>query len=641
MAQHTAEWFLENLEGVEGSSGQYSAWCPCHPDIGTSVKGLSVTVTASGKVLIKCHSCGADITAVKNALEDDDPYGMQDADFTVNVHKRRNGKRVDSQEDVQEPKGSTRTRKKGLDWWADRTGIPVETWRDLGVEVFESGVAFTFDGMEIAKVRRPPKEWAWVGSGERPPLWPVPEDELPEEIAITEGESDCGTMRHVGYHAFAITSGAGKSRENKRYLSEAHFEGLKARGAQRVLLCGDADASGAQMMAMMADTATAVGLQVSVLRLDLVLDPFSGLNDLNGMWKEAGPKKFGELLKRAVQEISAATPVVTLSEILVVAEEQVDWLVPNLIAPSDKVLISGPQKSYKTWVALELMRTMLTGQPFLMRKVEWTPERLIRKAMFVQEEGSRQLWARRIRKLQLPEDAGALFWHRRGFKFTDPEKVAQLIDTCRREEVEVLFLDPMQRMIPGVDENDSSGTGVVWDEVQRLQEACPNLVVCILHHANKSERLTWESVRGSSRHAGEVDLGLFLEKHPVEDHTVRVAVDGRDIPQYLGTGESFEAHVKMSTDAEEEKGSYYFVIDGTEVKANIRNTGQLKGKKNRNEVLQAIREGADTRTKIMRATDLSDVTVREHLVDLMDEDLIVETDNGTGKARTYTEKEDV
>lgn len=593
-----------------------------------------MTVTASGKILIRCHSCGADIAAVARALEGEDPYQISETDWRPNVHKvSKNG----THEHVEKPLKDDGT--DGLEWWAQKTQIPANTWQELGVERFKNGVAFLFEGMEIVKVRKPPKEFAWIGAGERPPLWPLPDDQLPEEIAICEGESDTGTLRHLGFHAFSITAGAGKSREGRRYLGEEHFRALHARGARKVLLCGDLDPSGSEMMATLADVATAAEFEVSVLRLDLVLDPFSGINDLNGMWREAGPKEFGALLQRSIHAISASSPSLTVAEMLAIAEEEVDWLVPRLVAPSDKVLISGPQKTYKTWLALELMRSMLTGKPFLKRAVEWTPTRKVDKVLFVQEEGSRQLWARRIRKLNLPKGTQALFWHRQGFKFTDREKVAQLIDTCRREEVQVVILDPLQRMIPGVEENDSSQTGIVWDEVQRLQEACPGIVVIILHHANKSERLTWESVRGSSRHAGEVDLGLFLEKHPVEDHTVRVAVDGRDIPQYLGTGESFEVHVSISTEEEEEKGEYFFEMDGTEVKANIRNIGELKGKVNREHVLAAIKDGADTRTKIMRETGLSEATVREHLVDLEEASLIEEIDHGKGKAKNYTVKE--
>jgi hypothetical protein len=635
LGTHTIEWLLEELEGVEGSSGQYTAWCPCHPDIGTSVKGLSITVTGTGKILCKCHSCGATLTDVIAALEGDDPYGLSEADFKVNITKSRNGKKAADTEANGRPPAP---RKGGMRWWEEKTGVNHEVWEELGCVEFENGVAFTFAGMEVTKIRRPPKEFAWIGAGERPPLWPVPEDELPEEVAITEGESDCGTLRANGIHAFAITAGAGKSRERRRYLTEQHFEALKRRGVKRVLLCGDADPSGAEMMAMLADTATACDLEVLVVRLDLVLDPFSGINDLNGIWKETAGEEFVDILVRATHKLSAKMPVTSLTEMMEAATEKIDWLVPDLVAPSDKVLVSGPQKSYKTWVNLDLMRSLVSGLPFLSR-VDWTPTRLC-KCMVVQEEGSRQLWARRIKKLNLAEDAPVIFWHRKGFKFTDPEKVAALIDTCRREEVEVLFLDPMQRMMPGVNENDSSETGIVWDEVMKIQEAIPGIVVILTHHSNKSERLTWESVRGSSRHAGEVDLGLFLEKHPVEDHTVRIAVDGRDIPQQLGTGESFETRVKISTKEEEAQGTYYALLDGTEIKLNTPNTGQLIGRKNRDIVLAAVEDGADTRTKLMRATGFSDTTVKEHLVQLVEDGEVEEIDNGKGKARTYVRSED-
>lgn len=633
MPQHTGEWFLEHLQGVEGSNGQYSAWCPCHDDIGTSVKGISLTITASGKVLIKCWSCSADIGDIARALEGEDPYGIAEGEFRPNVRKHRNGNEADTEVTIKP------LARGGMKWWAERTGIPQATWTKLGVTSHEGGVAFNFEGMEIAKIRRPPKEFAWVGAGERPALWPLPDDELPSEIAICEGESDAGTLRHVGFHAFSITAGAGKSRDGSRYLSEAHFSALQARGVEDVLLCGDMDPSGAEMMTSMTDAAVGVGLNVSVLRLDVVIDPFSGINDLNGMWREAGPKQFGDLLQRAIQPLSAEATSSTLADAKEVMEKEYDWLIPELIGPADKILISGPQKSYKTWLALDLARAVSTGMPLLNRNLEWTPSRTAR-VLFVQEEGSLRKWAERLARLNLPDDAPFTYWHKRGFKFTDTEKVARLIDTCRREETEVLFLDPMQRMIPDIDENDSSETGVVWDVVQRIQEACPGIVVIILHHSNKTDRLSWESVRGSSRHGGEVDLGIFIAKHDVEDNKVRIVVDGRDIPQYMGTGESFECDIRISTKEEEEKGEFYFQMDATEIKVNVSNVAQkLRGKAAKNAVLEAVQNGENTRNKIMVVAKLSRTTVITYLNELVDEDLVEVKDPGEGMEKKYTAKE--
>lgn len=66
----TIDWLKEHLEGWEGSDGQYYAWCPVHDDVGTSVKGLSITKKGT-KVLAKCHSphCGATLTDVIRSIE--------------------------------------------------------------------------------------------------------------------------------------------------------------------------------------------------------------------------------------------------------------------------------------------------------------------------------------------------------------------------------------------------------------------------------------------------------------------------------------------------------------------------------------------------------------------------------------------
>jgi DNA-binding transcriptional ArsR family regulator len=229
-----------------------------------------------------------------------------------------------------------------------------------------------------------------------------------------------------------------------------------------------------------------------------------------------------------------------------------------------------------------------------------------------------------------------LTFHRQGIKFTDSSTVDTLIAVCREEDIKVVFFDPLQRMMPGVNENDSNETGVVWDEIFRLQLALPHLVVVVIHHANKTDRLTWESVRGSSRHAGEVDLGIFCQKHPTEDNAVRIAYDGRDIPNYLGTGESFEAKIEIPGDGSEEN---MFSIDASEMQVQVQNLTHLVGAKNRDAILDAVEAGHDTRKKIMAETDLSDSTVRSHLERLVSEKLIQEHDQGVGRAKTYTRLE--
>lgn len=617
MATHTIEWFLEQLEGVEGSDGQWLAWCPCHDDFGSSMKGLSVSLSGK-RILMKCHSpqCGATLVEVLAQLQ----QGTNGHSDVKIKHKQKTPAEKKS--------------RGGMAWWCERTQVAKEVWDSLGCVEHEDGVAFLFEGRVAKKIRKPPKEIVWTPRGaDAPPFWPMPEEQVPEEVLIAEGESDTGTAAAAGHYVLGVTKGAGTD------LPTTWAKVLRDRGARKITICGDIDKAGSEFKRDLEKEVIDAGLECSVVHLEEVLDPFTGETDLNNLWKmcEGNIAAFNALLDSCTHQVSARHETLSYEDLLECAEGDEEWYMVDLIAPGDKIMISGPQKSYKTWIALDLARSLVAGTDFLMRP-EWhvpAPQTVL----FVQEEGSRAKWAKRIRRLNLEgkERERLHTLHRQGIRFTDPTTIDTLISICRQREITVLFLDPLQRMIPGVDENDSSATGIVWDEVFRLQQALPHLVVCVIHHANKAERLTWESVRGSSRHAGEVDLGIFCQKHPLEDDTVRISYDGRDIPTYLGTGDAFEGKVIISHEGETPQ----FEIDAREVKTKVNTTqAQQQGQKNRDAVLNAISAGTKTKKGIIEQTGLSDSTVRSHLEALIEDGVIIEEDHGKGRMKTYKESDE-
>lgn len=603
------EWLEERLEGWEGANGSFSAWCPCHDDQGSSHKGLSITVSGK-RILAKCHSpqCGASLPKIVATLEGETEDDLPQVNVRAKTQKKERPKRV--------------SKITGLDWWVQKTEIPEDTWTDLGVVEFETGIAFTFEGETTMKVRKPPKEifW-WPENAETFPLWPYPPSPMPEHILITEGESDCGTARFAELPtAFSVTKGA------KTPLSTDAFLALHDRGVREVSICTDTDEAGDDLRARLVRNAIEAGLTVYSIDLSTVIDPFSGITDLNGVWKACEDKgHFLDLVEQCTQTMQLRMPTLSYEDLMEISEQETEWILEGLIAPSDKVLISGPMKAYKTWIMLDLARALVTGQPFLKRG-EWKPKKP-RRVLIVEEEGSRDAFSKRIRKMNLTEEEGRRLTvlHREGIRFTEPDTIAFLIDLCRKTEVDVLFLDPLQRMIPGVNENDSAETGVVWDEVFRLQHLCPGLAVVILHHANKTERLNWESVRGSSRHGGEVDVGVFVEKHPTEDHAVRIAVDGRDVFAQLGPGETFSGKVDIQDDT--------FSIDATEISVVVRTASAKEGHKTA--IVDALKSGCETRTEIMRETNLSDVTVRKYLAILVEDGDVREGEKAVGKPTHY------
>jgi hypothetical protein len=624
------EEILERLEGVEERGEGWVARCPAHEDDEPS---LSIGRGRNGTVLLNCFG-GCSFQDVIDALEERESgvtSVAQEDDVPMTVDFRVVGQ------------GGG-----GLRWWAQKTKVPVEVWEALGVEDEGTGVAFTFEGFNARKLRKPPKDISWRGDI-APPFWPVPPVELESDEAwVVEGESDCGTMRYAGVQAFATTKGS------KGVPTVAMFEELASRGIKSITVAGDGDSAGEEFMRRAAVNAIAAGMHVKTVELRRLFDPFSGMVDLNDAWKacleEAGGERVGaqrlfiERLESVTESYVTALRVLDGESALDWADEEVNWLVPDLIAPGDKGIIIAAQKSYKTWICLDLVRSMLMLKPFMMRP-EWVPKRASRIG-FVEEEGSKHAFGKRMSTLQIPREV----WrdrfrliHRSGFRFTEPAAVAELIQIVRTHELDVLILDPLQRMIPGLDENSASEMAVVWDAIAELHRAHPDLVVLVVHHAGKGRDAGWDAARGSSRHAGEVDFGIFVQREKERGH-LKVRVDGRDIPEYLGTGEYFTTRVEI--DMSDDPAQRKFVLDATEVEITITekpkpepekppSLAEATAARKRAGVFEAIAGGCETLTEIAAQTGLSRSTIRDIVGDLTRDGVVSKMPASPGMATRY------
>lgn len=626
---------LEALDGVEQRGEGWIAYCPAHSNSDT--QALSVGIGKNGRVLLNCFA-GCTFEEVRAALEDDQT-GVTSVATSSNTPLTVDfGAPSDSAVEA------------GMRWWATKTRVPADVWEAMDCEPFENkdqkGVAFHFPGFNALKVRVSPKEIFWRGEV-APPLWPVPPVELEgPEAWIVEGESDCGTMRYADKQAFSTTKGS------KGIPTVEMFQELVTRGLEGVVIAGDGDDPGENFMVASAANAHAAGLVVRTVHLRRLFDPFSGMVDLNDAWKacleEAGERISAQrlLLERleSVTEPYVATLCVLDGEAaLDFAEEEVDWIVPNLIAPGDKGIIIAAQKSYKTWICLDLVRTLITGHAFMCRP-EWSPDRVSRVG-FVEEEGSRNAFAKRMSTLQIDRDEWRESFrliHRSGFRFTEPSAVAELIQIVRTHELDVLILDPLQRMIPGLDENSASDMAVIWDAVADLHRAQPDLVVLLVHHSGKGKEASWDAARGSSRHAGEVDFGIFVQREKERGH-LRVRVDGRDIPEYLGTGEYFTTRVEvnMSDNPAERR----FVLDARELEVNIVERPKARepapdledatAERRRAGVWEAIAGGCQTIAELIEQTGLTRTTVQRVLAELENDGVVTRMPGSPGTAMRY------
>lgn len=452
-------------------------------------------------------------------------------------------------------------------------------------------------------------EWRGGLKAKRHPLWPLPADELPETIYLTEGETDALTLRIAGYEAYTITTGA----QPKPVLTPSRYLALMRRGVTEIVLCPDADETGQAWFDAEADAARSAGFAVSVLDWTPHYDPFDvqPVKDSNDLWRRCKTAKaFRKLVEEHTHQRHKAKPFfVSHADALETAHEDVDYVVQDLIAAGDKVMVAGPPKALKTWTVLDLVRALTQGDKFLHRD-EWSVPSPKRVA-FVEEEGSPQLFFRRVELLGIDTDSDAVVWaHRRGFRFTEPAAVERLIGELRAHGTDVVIFDPLQRMIPGVDENGAAETGVVWDAVARMHEALPHLVVIVIHHTNKDGGLSWNAIRGSSRHAGEVDLGLFLDKG--DDHTLKLGLDGRDIPQFLDRGEAIEIEYTINRETRT------FHMQATGAKIKVGNAGR-RAEASQSKILDAVAGGLETKEQIADAVGLSLDQTGVHLRKLEEE----------------------
>lgn len=206
-------------------------------------------------------------------------------------------------------------------------------------------------------------------------------------------------------------------------------------------------------------------------------------------------------------------------------------LIRGLLERQQICIIGGPPKSMKTWLMLALIRCLLVhGSDFVgIPDLTCIGEGL--RLLILEEEGSRSKLQKRAREsLKDTEWKSRTHWvHRSGWKLDDDETFIE--DEIRRINPDVVFIDPLRRF-HDQDENSATDMAKVWKRLQRLTTIFPSISIVILHHTNKSGNISdgWNSLRGSSTAAAEVDLGIFVEKRArSEGRGIKVAFDGRDI----------------------------------------------------------------------------------------------------------------
>lgn len=251
-----------------------------------------------------------------------------------------------------------------------------------------------------------------------------------------------------------------------------------------------------------------------------------------------------------IQTIALPTPgtytraprLVTAGQLIEMSKKEPEWVIPGLIERGTKTLLVGPPKAYKTWVALQLMWSVVSCKPF-MGVGEWTPRTVGMKTLLIEEEGSVHRIAERVScivgtSIDDPGTDRMIVMHRQGVRLDDPDSLELLKEDVRIISPDILLIDPFQD-IHNQDENSVQGTKLVLNNVDSILWQKPEVAVVILHHTPKQG----SGARGSSALFASVDTLIEVQQRGASSDgfpIMGLKIQGRDLPAGYGEGMVFE-----------------------------------------------------------------------------------------------------
>lgn len=350
---HDFEWFEERLDIAKwndhaAGSRDVHASCPVH---GGS-DSLHIT-ERNGKALVKCFACGADYSAVVEALETGAEPEPAPKAVTITRTKGARGKPAAAADTSNAGTGGStppRLHQTPLDWAAARCGITRAELDALNLPIGETGDAVVFDFPTARKLRvvgdARKKVMVWEGGG-KPSLWPTPIAPVPASITVTEGEFDAICLRHSGIDAYSVTGGTSTE------VPQAVWEALRDAGAEEVAVSFDLDREGRKARDTTLESIRAAGLRARPVR-PVGIAPLTGETDTRDVAIRLGYPVTTE--DDATED--GAVPLLDVE-----AAENVDLLL-GWLHPNEHTILFGDGGTGKgviaAWWATELARDEMT-----------------------------------------------------------------------------------------------------------------------------------------------------------------------------------------------------------------------------------------------------------------------------------------
>ncbi len=180
----------------------------------------------------------------------------------------------------------------------------------------------------------------------------------------------------------------------------------------------------------------------------------------------------------------------------------IEWMVEGILPRASVTLLAGEPGSYKTWLALALLRGVATGGNFLGRKCAQA------SVLYLDRENPLAVMRERLAVLGIEQSATAdcRIWG--GWLADAPPGIGDIrILEMARERRPLIVFDSLIRFHAAADENSATEMSVVMADLRAL--ANTGATVVALHHKPKSEASHY---RGSSDIAGGVDSAWAVSR---------------------------------------------------------------------------------------------------------------------------------
>lgn len=186
------------------------------------------------------------------------------------------------------------------------------------------------------------------------------------------------------------------------------------------------------------------------------------------------------------------------------------WRIQNLIPEAGAVIIAGPSGEGKSWLAMEMSKSIASGKPFL-----GNFDSQKSTVLYINQENSKSEMYRRGKAMGFDESLGIWLMQLDELDLNDDANVVDLADFIKRHGIEVVVIDTFRSVAGNVKDENAVEISQFFKRFKPLKDN--NLCLIFIDHTRKPERFDGnapkkEQLFGSQYKLGAIEVLLMVRK---------------------------------------------------------------------------------------------------------------------------------